>query len=230
LRVSLSFFVYGLAYGPLLCACGAPPVAALSPRTEANLAGNRCQRGRCSCRALSADPDGQLETAAPAPGTRRFEWRLDAAPGVAWVVVDGKEQVFKDPQRPDGCFYLDLPPGDHRVRFRAAADDPNGTVGGGLSIYEYNPKGPWWYDVFHVRCGSPEACAPEYLAAWKRDVEKDHRELTDPCGGVKIRDLRWQSGRRSDGFHLSWFEVGFAMHVYQRPWDKPPRNADCPER
>src|SRR5687767_6091181 len=97
----------------LLAACSgasAPPPAKPTPTggTTANLAGHRCSNGTCQCRQPGSED--QAEQQPPAEGTKRFEVRLESVTGMVWVKVGG-EQVYKDVERAEDCFYLDLPVG-----------------------------------------------------------------------------------------------------------------------
>jgi hypothetical protein len=194
--------------------------------TEAELAGHRCGGGACKCREEGDD----AESSPPAEGTKRFEVRLEAAPGIAWAIVDGKQRLFKGNQRAGDCFYLDLAPGDHQVVMRAAGEREDGPVGLGFTVAEHNEKGPWWFQVFRIQCGMSGACDKETLNSWKSEVESDHRQLTDPCGSVKIKSLAWDTGKMPDALHPHDVQVSFTMHVYKKAWDKPPRSPDCQER
>jgi hypothetical protein len=201
---------------------GPPPPAS----TEAELTGHRCAGGACKCR-VEGDPEEQTP---PAEGTKRFEVRLQAAPGVAWAIVDGKHRLFKGNGHAEDCFYLDLPPGDHHVIMRAAGEREDGPVGLAFAVNEHNAKGPWWFNVFSLQCGMSSACGKDNLDTWRGEIEADHRQLTDPCGSVKINKLTWDTGRMPDNVHPHDVQVSFTMHVYKKAWDKAPRSPDCKER
>src|SRR5688572_7794855 len=82
-----------------------PP--APQPATAASLAGHRCTGATCACR--GEGEDDATEQQPPAEGLKRFEFRVGTVTGMAWVTVDQKEVLYKDVQRAEDCFYLDLP-------------------------------------------------------------------------------------------------------------------------
>jgi hypothetical protein len=206
----------------ILTACGAaappPPTA-----TKAALAGPRCQGGGCTCRSKES---GDAEEAAP--GKRRYEFRVESAPGVAWVTVDDN-QLYA-PEATPSCFYLDLAPGDHKVKLGAAASADPGVVGATMSVAEHNPKGPWWYDVFSFACGNPGACTVETMKQWKKEVVADRKGLTDPCSGTRITGLDYTFGHMPGNDAAKEVAVTFQLHVKPKSLDLAPRSEECPEK
>jgi hypothetical protein len=195
--------------------------------TQATLAGHRCASGDfCACRA----PDGadDAEKAPPAEGLKRFEVRVASSDGQAWVTIDGRERLYKSPERAEDCYYLDLAPGDHTVSLRAKSQTEAGGVGAALSVSEYNAKNGLWYDAFRFGCGAPGACAKEQIEDWKAAVEKDRTKMWDPCSATKIRSLAWETGRMPDALHPEEIKVTFTLKIATNPPSRPPRDPECP--
>ncbi len=214
------------------CGAGAPAVEKTpipDPVTTAALAGHRCTgSGHCACRPAGGETD-QKESAPPAPGTRRFELRVASSDGTAWVTLDGKGTLYKDRERHEDCYYVDLAPGDHTVALLAkASNEQGGGIGVGLRVYEHEPVAGRWYESFLFGCGAPGACAKDQLEDWKLAVEQDRTLMWDPCGSSRIRALRWESGRMPDALHPEEVMVAFTLKVGTHTPSKAPRDPSCP--
>ncbi len=205
-----------------LCGCGAGAPAA-APKTVAQLAGPRCHGDACACRSK-----GGAEAEEAAPGKRRYEVRVESAPGVVWVHVDGN-QLYA-PEATAACFYLDLAPGDHTVKLHGSRSADPGLVGATMGVAEHNPKGPWWYDVFSFQCGNPGVCTVDALKEWKTEVNEDRKRLTDPCSGTRITGLNYNFEHMPGNEAATAVDVDFVLHVKPKSLDLPPRSEECPEK
>jgi hypothetical protein len=195
------------------CAGTRPPAMPPLPSwdtTSANLAPGRCTGATCVCRAAEGD---DFEKTPIPDGMKRFELRVSTGPGVAWVTIDG-ERFYKGGERSTECWYLDLGPGKHPVALRTHSSEPQGGFGVELSIREHNPKGPWWYETFSIRCGWPGACDVESLRDWKRRVEGYEENRQDACGSVKLRGIGWVTGRVPDALHPEEIAMDVTLDVY----------------
>jgi hypothetical protein len=205
-------------------------------RTLATLAGHRCTSADfCQCRNL-ANPEDATEKAPPPAGTKRFEFRVSSSDGRAWVTIDGKDQLFKNVERIEDCFYLDLPVdekaiGEHTVRMRAKSDNAGaGGVGAALKVFEYGQQTNAWYEIFQVTCGAPGACDKDSLVEWKERAEADRRSIWDPCSSTKVKGVAWETGRMPDALHPEELTISFSMKIYPHSPRFQPRDETCPVR
>jgi hypothetical protein len=218
-----------------LAACGSSEKRLEFPatpeeKTLATLAGHRCTTGDyCACR-RAADAEDNTEKAPPPEGHKRFELRIASSDGRAWVVIDGKDQLFKSTERIEDCFYLDLPNGDHTISMRAKADSEQGGVGAGLKVLEYGPQTNAWYEIFQMTCGAPGACDKDSLVEWKQRAEADRRTIWDPCSSTKVKGIAWETGRMPDALHPEELTVSFSMKLYDHSPRFQPRDETCPVR
>ncbi len=196
---------------------GPPPEA----MTRAILVGELCERGTpCACRDVGAaglggvsGPDGTAPAAeereedlpsgdgeAAAPATvehKRIELRLRSHHDL-WLRV-GELTFYKDRERPEACFYIDLPspgtgerPKRYDVELRGSNADG---VGAGLSISEMGVAARNWYSTFRFACGAPGACSFEELDELKVAARRAKADgaLFDACGSLRVRDVRWDT-------------------------------------
>src|SRR5262245_28192176 len=99
-----------------LSSCGSTPPPLTAPpaaETHAELVGALCSGGHCQCR------DRQL-VGAPPEGKKRYHIRLGPAAQPLWLTV-GQSVLYKDEQRGDSCYVIDLAPGKYPVQLRARA-------------------------------------------------------------------------------------------------------------
>lgn len=184
---------------------GPPPTA----RTTGTLAGPLCQYDRCSCR------DGAADVGEPDGARKRFEIRLLSSQPL-WVTLPGDTVLYKDAEKVEACFYVDLAPGAHPLTLRASNKDG---VSAELIVRELGTKTKSWYDTFRFECGQPGACSFDELAALKGEYAQFKRGLHDPCGSVKIKGLTWDHGKAPDGTHPSELAVSATLDVYKfAPW------------
>lgn len=125
--------------------------------------------------------------------------------------------MYKNPERAETCFYVDLPTGDTPVELRAS--NPNG-VSAQWTIRELGTKTKSWYDTFGFECGNPGVCSFEELdAARDKYAGLKKRGLHDPCGSVKVKGLTWDTGKSPDMQHPSELLVRLQLAVYKfAPW------------
>src|SRR4051812_13586591 len=156
----------------LLAACGGgghqitigPPPA---PRTTGTLAGPLCEYDHCTC------ADAQHDPGVPDGNRKRFEIRLASAQQL-WVTLPGDTVLYKTVERPEVCFYVDLPPGQHPLRLRASNKDG---VSAQLDVHEIGTKTKSVYDTFSFECGHPGVCSFEELDALKAKYAQYKRGL-----------------------------------------------------
>jgi hypothetical protein len=87
-------------------------------------AGNLCSGAACRCREVDAEgaTRGGDTDGAPAEGQKRFELRTGRGGDDVQVTVEGRGTLHKSADSADiDCGYVDLPPGEHRVRLRVKA-------------------------------------------------------------------------------------------------------------
>lgn len=211
-------------------------------QTAATLAGHRCTTATtCRCRDAGLASD-RVEKNAPAGDNKRFEFRVSSVSGQVWVTVDGQHKLYKNRERYEDCFYLDLGPGQHSVAIAGKADPSEPGVGLGLHVSEYRAKGKRkakggekageayelaWYDSFIMSCGVPGTCSRDQLVDWQDQIGGDRRLLRDHCGSSKVENLRWGTGRLPDGIHPEEIELSFELKIYPFVPRHLPRAAAC---
>jgi hypothetical protein len=99
--------------GPKQIAIGPPPARL----TQVVLAGPLCAGDHCECRELTAPADGGAGM--PEGKQKRFEIRIGPSAQEEWVTI-GHDVLYKNPERTEECFYVDLPAGDAAVELRAS--------------------------------------------------------------------------------------------------------------
>ncbi len=191
---------------------GAPPART----TQGTFAGPLCSGASCKCRDASAPGDGGAGV--PTDGSKRFEIRLTSAQQL-WIKVRDN-LMYKSPERPEECFYIDLPSGESVVEMRAS--EPNG-VAGEWSIRELGTQTKSWYDTFTFNCGQPGVCSFEELREKRAEYGDPKR---DRCGSVKAKGVVWDTGRSPDQLHPSELAVKVTLDVYKFVPDRP-HGDDC---
>ncbi|NVB80354.1 MAG: hypothetical protein HOV81_18315 [Kofleriaceae bacterium] len=191
---------------------GAPP----AKMTQGTFAGPLCSGASCKCRDASAPGDGGAGV--PTDGTKRFEIRMTSAQQL-WIKIRDNE-MYKSAERPEECFYIDLPAGESVVEMRAS--EPNG-VAAEWTIRELGTQTKSWYDTFTFNCGQPGVCSFDELREKKADYTDPKR---DRCGSVKAKSLVWDTGRSPDQLHPSELAVKVTLDVYKFVPDRP-HGSDC---
>lgn len=194
---------------------------------SANLAGSRCHGTTCTCR----NPSGPAgEDPPPDAAHKRFEIRLAAEGGAASLSSPTLGELASSGD--EACYYIDVVPGTtHDVTFVAREGRKEGGVGPLLSIAEYGPKGPWWYEVVNVRCEGPEGrCNREAADEWGAAIKTRKRGRIDPCGSSVVTHLTWDtsggSGTRELGLFRD-FTVRFTMEVKKFATQFAPGSTEC---
>lgn len=199
---------------------GPPP----PPETRAVLAGGLCQDNRCACRENRDEgPGGAAEgpdRSGPDGGVgvperddrKRFEFRLGPSPYELWLTVDGSTVLYKSPERPVVCYYVDLSTGTHPVELRAS--NPGG-VSAAFTIQELGTRTKSWYDTFTFSCGSPGACSLEELEEERARVAAASRQLFDKCGTTKAMGVAWDHSAVADQLHPSELIVRLTLDIYR---------------
>jgi hypothetical protein len=199
----------------VLAGCGAtatqieigPPPAR---ETHAVLAGNLCQAGHCACREGAGDGGAGVPNDA---AHKRFEFRLGPSPQELWLTINGRDVLYKSPERADACFYVDLPTGAQHVELRAS--NPDG-VSVALAVHELGTRTRSWYDTFQFACGSPGVCAFDELEANKAQYAGGReKNLFDRCGTTKVKAISWDHGKAPDQLHPSELLVRFTLDIYK---------------
>lgn len=212
-RQSLAFLMLaGCSGSGSQIAIGPVPARA----TSATLAGPTCQATECTC-AKTFD-----EVGAPEGGRKRFEIKVSSAQEL-WVTLPGTN-LYKNPERAEACFYVDLAPGEHAVALRAS--NPDG-VSAQLEISELGAKAKTKYNTFKFSCGHPGVCAFGDLDQAKVSYKEFKRGLHDTCGSTKIKGIGWDHGKAPDGQHPSELLVRLTLDVYKFMPDKPSGDPTC---
>jgi hypothetical protein len=130
------------------------------------------------------------------------------------------------------CVYVDVPSGStHQARFVALESTKGEGVAPQLSIAEYGPQGPYWYDVVLVNCsGSSGRCDRAGADAWSKEARGRQRGRVDPCGSTVVTKLAWESSggqAERDGGLFRDFSVGFTMEVKKFATQFAPGSSEC---
>lgn len=176
-------------------------------RTVGTLVGPLCHDGMCKCR------EGAEDIGAPDGDRKRFEVRLSSAQQL-WLSMPGGTVLYKNPERPVVCFYVDLAPGEHPIELRASDKDG---VSAEVAVHEYGTKTKSWYDTFRFECGNPGVCSFEELDGLREGYKAFKRGLHDPCGSTRIKGVVWDHGKAPDGTHPSELVVRATLDVYKFP-------------
>jgi hypothetical protein len=215
----------GLAVGLAGCAGTAHQVEIGPPpakQTSAVLAGNLCQDNRCRCRDESGGDGGA--GVPESPGRKRFEIRLGPSPYELWLTVNQSTVLYKSLERPEECFYLDLPSGEQHLELRAS--NPEG-VSVGVAIHELGTQTRSWYDTFKFACGVPGVCSYDELESNKAQYTGVPHQIYDRCGTTQIKGLSWDHGKAPDQEHPSELVVRFTLAIHKLEATKPHGDDTC---
>lgn len=207
----------------LLWACGPGTkqrhFRALPGRTTvATLAGPLCDGAVCKCREPGDDPGS------PDPGHKRYEIEVGPIDNELWVLLD-EMVLYKTVERSTACFYVDLTPGKHAITVRGKGK--NGFAAR-LRVAELGAKGA--YDTFDFQCGGPDHCQLSTLESWHAGLAKYKRNVHDPCGSTKVRDIDWQSGKSPDLIHPTELELYLVLDVYDFVPEHGPGDPACADK
>lgn len=179
--------------------------------TQGVLSGPLCEGDHCRCRDVKAPADGGAGIPED-EGKKRFEIRLGPSPQELWATIGGAT-LYKNAERPEACFYIDLPAGQTPVELRAS--DPNGAAGA-WTIRELGTKTKSWYDSFVFACGAPGVCSFDELDDNKQQLEQLKHHVMDPCGSVKLKSFTWDTGKAPDQRHPNDLLVRVTLDIYKR--------------
>ena len=194
-------------------AIGAPP----APRTTGTLVGPLCKYDSCTCAAAPGD------AGAPEGARKRFEIRLRSTQPL-WLSLPGDTVLYKDAERTEACFYVDLAPGQHPIALRASNKDG---VSAEMVVREIGAATASFYDTLQFACGNPGVCSFEELAGLKAEFAAIPKGLRDVCGSTKIRGLSWDHGKAPDGTHPSELLVRATLDLYKFAPSKPSGDPTC---
>ena len=176
-------------------------------------------------------PDDEPAPKPEAPEVKRVELRLRSSHEL-WLRV-GEWTFVKDRERAEACFYIDLPspgigerPKPQEVELRASNSDG---ISAGLSINELGPIARTWYRTFDFRCGVPGACSFDELddlKASSRRAVADHT-FYDPCGSIRVRDLRWDTRVAPDHEHPGDLTLRLDLEVLGGAPERPRGDPNC---
>jgi hypothetical protein len=202
------------------------------PAPAPTLVGKRCAGGGgttgCTCR-KPGDDDAEADP--PPEGQKRLEIRMSVhggegvlqAPTVGRFVASGVA---------DSCFYVDVPAGSKSAwSFVARASNPYAGLAPRLTINEYGPKGPYWYEIFAFDCvGVGGKCDAAGVAAWTGRLKQRQRGRMDPCGSLVITGLDWETSgglaERDNGLYRD-FSVRFDAEVKKFATQFAPHSTEC---
>ncbi|MEO5767478.1 MAG: hypothetical protein ABIS92_03925 [Polyangia bacterium] len=130
------------------------------------------------------------------------------------------------------CIYLDVPAGStHDALFVAKELDAGAGVAPRLSIAEYGPSGPFWYDVLAVTCdGAGGRCDRRAADDWSAAARQRKRGRLEPCGSTVISKLLWEtSGGQAvrDGGLFRDFTVRFTAEIKRFATQFAPGSTEC---
>lgn len=203
------------------CSGGASQIDIAAPpakMTQGVFAGPLCSGDACKCREGEGDGGAGIPQQA---GYKRFEIRL-SSPQQLWIRVRDN-LMYKNAERAEACFYVDLPSGDTPIEMRAS--DPHG-VSAEWTIKELGAETLSWYDTFSFNCGNPGVCSFEELRGKKAEYTDPKR---DRCGSVKVKGLQWDTGRSPDQLYPNELLVRATLDVYRFVPDRP-SGSDCSKK
>jgi hypothetical protein len=204
----------------------------VTPVAAPTLVGKRCAAGNatatgCKCRT----PDDPAEDPPPGEGQKRLEIRMSVhgGEGVLQAPTVGR---FTATGAADTCFYVDVPAGSKAAwTYVARASNPDAGLAPRLTIFEYGPKGPFWYEIFAFDCvGVGGKCDGAGVAAWNGRLKTRQRGRMDPCGSLVVTGLDWETSgglaHRDTGLYRD-FSVRFDAEVKKFATQFPPHATEC---
>jgi hypothetical protein len=201
----------------------------VTPVATPTLVGRRCPAGQASCKCRT--PDDAAEDPPPPDGQKRLEIRMSVhgGEGVLQAPTVGR---FTASGAADTCFYVDVPAGTKSAwTYVAKASNPDAGLAPRLTIFEYGPKGPFWYEIFAFDCvGVAGKCDGAGVAAWTGRLKSRQRGRMDPCGSLVITGLDWETSgglaHRDTGLYRD-FSVRFDAEVKKFATQFPPHATEC---
>ncbi len=161
-------------------------------------------------------------------GQKRFELRTGRGADEVHVTLDGRGTLDKgaellDPSSGPACGYVDLPPGEHRVRWRVKAPPGHGAAPR-LYIAEHGARTGSWYATFGLSCGTSAQCTRAELADRIAELQRA-RGILDPCGSVKVRGVHYDAAHDAED-RVTSLDLEFVLEVY-RFEPRFPRGGTC---
>jgi len=133
-------------------------------------------------------------------------------PALRAITIDPATVLYKSPERPEECFYIDLPSGNQPMELRAS--NPDG-VSVAFQIHELGTQTKSWYDTFQFACGSPGVCSYDELEANKSQYANVPHQIYDRCGTTQVKGLAWDHGKAPDQEHPSELVVRFTLDIHK---------------
>ena len=189
--------------------------------------GPRCSGAACTCREVDAVGRtlGSTAEGDVPDGIKRFELRTARGPDDVQITVEGRGTLHKDASTIEStCGYVDLPPGEHRVRLRVKAGAGEGGTSPRILVYEHGEKTQSWYGSFGLSCGDASPCTHGELEDRVAALAKAHG-LFDPCGSVKVTGVKWDAEKAADE-RVTSVDLELTLHVY-RFTPRFPRGGVC---
>ncbi len=190
------------------------------------VAGPRCVGAACRCRAVDArgfsleEPASASANTAASPevpiadGMKRFELRTARGSDEVQITVEGRGTLHKPSETIEStCGYVDLPPGEHRVRLRVNAGPGEGGTSPRMLIYEYGDKTHSWYASFGLACNDQGPCTRADMQDRIAELARAHG-LFDHCGSVKVTDIHWEADKAPDE-RVTSLDLELTLKVYK---------------
>jgi hypothetical protein len=101
-----------------------------------------------------------------------------------------------------------------------------------LTVSEYGPAGPYWYEIFALECaGVSGRCDRAGADAWGARLARDRkRGRNDPCGSLVVTGLAWETtggqAERDSGYYRD-FVVRFDIEVKKFTTQFAPHSTEC---
>lgn len=201
-------------------------------------AGARCRGGGkgpelCACREVDQfghglSPDGDVESAPPPEGYKRFELRTGRGDDTMRITIEGVGTFVKSGPTPDArCIYVDLPPGAFRVRYHVTAVNPSQGAEPRLRISEYSSRFKRWYRTFAFRCtDGSQPCTKDLARDMFEVLTKQSDGKFDPCGSTKVQGLHFATDREPEAA-VGDFNLRMTLNIYKFAPRFPPDTARC---
>lgn len=190
--------------------------------------GPRCSGGSCTCRQVDDQGNslaGAEAEAPPAEGMKRFELRTGRGPDDVQITLEGRGTLHKAHEPLEAaCGYVDLPPGEHRLRVRVKANPSEGGASPKVLVYEHGERTGSWYGSFGLSCGETGPCTHGELEERIAKLARA-RGLFDPCGSVKIGGIKWDAEKAADE-RVTSLDLELVLKVYKFP-PRFPRGGAC---
>ena len=187
----------------------------------------------CACRDVDiygrgVSPDGDVETAPPPEGHKRYEIRTGRGDDTMRITIEGVGTFVKSGPTPDArCIYVDLPAGAFRLRYHVTAANPSQGAEPRLRISEYSPRWKRWYRTFAFRCtDGSQPCTKDLAADMFAVLTKQTDGKFDPCGSTRVQGMHFDTDRAPEAA-VGDFNLTLVLNIYKFPPRFPPDTARC---